>query len=102
MVRETLDRLGAEFAGCVRGRGLIQAIEFADPKLAGAISEVAFRRGLIIETAGRQDEVVKLLPPLTIDEQALRDGLKILEASVREVMEPVGTSAPVGSNGDVS
>ncbi len=101
-VRETLEGLATEFGACVRGRGLIQAMEFADPTLAGAISEAAFRRGLIIETAGRQDEVVKLLPPLTIDDAALGEGLKILEASVREVVEPVGARAPVGSNGEMS
>jgi len=69
----------------VRGRGLIQGLVFPDPEMAGRVSEESFRRGLIIETAGPRGEVLKLLPPLTITEEALREGLDIIEASVTAV-----------------
>lgn len=68
-----------------RGRGLIQGIEFADPALAPAVSRAAFERGLIIETAGADDQVLKLLPPLTISDAELERGLDIIEASLRSV-----------------
>jgi len=69
----------------VRGRGLIQGLVFPDPETADRVSEESFRRGLIIETAGPRGEVLKLLPPLTITEEALREGLDIIEASVAAV-----------------
>ena len=70
----------------VRGRGMIQGLATVDPELAGRISARAFENGLIIETSGSQDQVVKLLPPLTIEEQMLRTGLDKLECSAAEVL----------------
>ncbi|MEZ4240077.1 MAG: diaminobutyrate--2-oxoglutarate transaminase [Myxococcota bacterium] len=68
-----------------RGRGLIQGLVFPDPAAAGRVSHAAFERGLIIETAGPDGEVLKLLPPLTIDRQTLDAGLDIIEASIAAV-----------------
>ena len=42
--------------------------------------------GLVIELAGRGDGVLKLLPPLTIEENLLADGLSIIEKSVKSVL----------------
>lgn len=61
---QILRKQGAE--ATVRGRGLIQGVEFADAGLASRISKACFERGLIIETAGIDDQVLKLLPSLTI------------------------------------
>jgi diaminobutyrate-2-oxoglutarate transaminase len=71
----------------LRGRGLIQGIEFADADVAAECSAEAFKRGLIIETAGVDDQVLKLLPPLMISDEDLEAGLKMLEESVRAVAE---------------
>jgi diaminobutyrate-2-oxoglutarate transaminase len=67
----------------VRGRGMMMGLA-ADgvPDLAGKVAVEAFKKGLVIETSGAQDRVLKLLPPLTIDEARLRAGLDILEESV--------------------
>jgi diaminobutyrate-2-oxoglutarate transaminase len=65
-----------------RGRGLMQGIAFSDPELAGRISPMAFQNGLIVETSGGRDEVIKLLPPLTIELEKLLAGLDILEQAV--------------------
>ncbi len=67
----------------VRGRGLIQGLACGVPGKAEEICRAAFDRGLIVETSGADSQVVKLLPPLTIDGSALRRGLDILEDSVR-------------------
>ncbi len=67
----------------VRGRGMVQAIDVSTGDLAGRITRDAFRRHLVIETSGDQGQVVKCLPPLTITEDELREGLDRLEASVR-------------------
>lgn len=68
--------------GEVRGRGMINGIKCNIPGLAERISQEAFRRGLIIETSGPENEVVKLLPPLTISDTALYEGLTILAEGV--------------------
>jgi diaminobutyrate-2-oxoglutarate transaminase len=71
----------------VRGRGLIQAIVFAEPGLAEEISQAAFERGLIIETCGPRDEALKLLPPLTITREELDRGIAILRESLDAVQK---------------
>jgi len=81
VVVDALERIAAAHGGEVRGRGLIQGVEFADEEFAGRISEEAFSRGLIVETAGPSDEVLKLLPPLTIPDAGLEKGLAILAES---------------------
>jgi diaminobutyrate-2-oxoglutarate transaminase len=70
----------------VKGRGLMQGIAFCNPAIATAVSREAYRRGLIIETSGPHDEVVKCLCPLTIEDADLERGLDILDASVRAVL----------------
>jgi len=69
-----------------RGLGLIQGIVFEDPRLAGLASKEAFDNGVVMETAGAQDEVLKLLCPLTIDDAALTKGLDIVAAAVDAVV----------------
>jgi diaminobutyrate-2-oxoglutarate transaminase len=72
----------------VRGRGMMQGLAAEGaPELAASIASKAFERGLVIETSGSQDQVVKLLPPLTIDEGRLRAGLDILEESVAAALD---------------
>ncbi|NHC61210.1 diaminobutyrate--2-oxoglutarate transaminase [Paenalcaligenes suwonensis] len=66
----------------VRGRGLIQGLVCSPNGLAERITQGCFERGLVIETAGAQDEVVKVLPALTIEHEVLQQGLAILETSV--------------------
>jgi diaminobutyrate-2-oxoglutarate transaminase len=70
----------------VRGRGLIQGLDLAPEGLADRISRHAFERGLIVETAGPNDHVLKILPPLTIDDEALNAGLDIIEQSLRQAL----------------
>jgi diaminobutyrate-2-oxoglutarate transaminase len=81
-VASTLDRFAATYGGEVRGRGMIQGIAFEDATLAQRVSRAAFERGLVIETSGPRDEVLKCLAPLTISERELSLGLEILEDAV--------------------
>jgi diaminobutyrate-2-oxoglutarate transaminase len=78
----------------VRGRGLIWGIEFADSRLAGAVCRRAFELGLLVETSGADDQVVKLLPPLTITHGELDEGLSVLSQAVREVAGREAAGAP--------
>jgi diaminobutyrate-2-oxoglutarate transaminase len=89
LVRERLKKIMADYAdfGDIRGIGLIQGIAWKPAALAKQIAKQAFKRGLILETAGPQSEVLKLLPPLTIESYLLHEGLNILEASVAATLE---------------
>lgn len=69
-----------------RGRGLMQGIAINESGLASKVCAHAFEKGLILETSGPSDEVVKFLPPLIIDEAGLKKGLKIVEESIEEVI----------------
>jgi len=73
-----------EIQGEIRGRGFMQGIACGVSGLAEKICALAFEKGLIIETSGPESEVVKLMPPLIIDEAGLTEGLRILEASIIE------------------
>lgn len=72
-----------------RGRGLFQGLNCVRGELAGKIARLAFRKGLIIETSGADDQVVKCLCSLTISDENLKKGLDIIEDSVREVLRGV-------------
>ena len=77
----------------LRGRGMIQGLAAKDAALPDRVSARAFKEGLIIETSGAESQVLKLLPPLTIDELTLRKGLDLLERAVaHELGVPVATA----------
>lgn len=81
-LREGLEQLAASHPDLdldVRGRGLIFGVESrVDRTWAGRMSRAAFERGLIIECAGADDQVLKFLPPLVISAADLATGLRIL------------------------
>ncbi|HKI59884.1 MAG TPA: diaminobutyrate--2-oxoglutarate transaminase, partial [Mariprofundaceae bacterium] len=71
----------------LRSVGMVLGIEFGDSDFASSISEEAFARGLIIETAGANGQVLKFLPALTIDEALIEEGLKIIDEAITAVLE---------------
>jgi diaminobutyrate-2-oxoglutarate transaminase len=71
-----------------RGRGLVHGLACGLDGLGAAMIHEAFQRGLIIETAGAAGNVVKVMPPLTIDDGDLRAGLDVLEHAVAAVAPP--------------
>jgi diaminobutyrate-2-oxoglutarate transaminase len=75
-----------------RGRGLFQGIAGA-PGLADQITTKAFELGVLVETSGPEDEVVKLLPPLTIDDETLEEGLGLLAKATAEVVADLDRQA---------
>ena len=83
-----------EAQATVRGRGLLYGLACEVPGLAEAITGVAFGKGLVIETSGSESQVVKCLPPLTIDLEWLEKGLEILAQSVPEALEQMGRLVP--------
>lgn len=68
-----------------RGRGMFQGINCINGEIAGKITHNAFKNGLIIETSGADDQVVKFLCPLIISDENLKRGIDIVEQAVKEV-----------------
>jgi diaminobutyrate-2-oxoglutarate transaminase len=77
----------AELEGSVRGIGMVWGLELPQPGVAGDASKEAFERGLILETAGANDDVLKFLPPLVIEEDLLREGFEIVDQALGAVLE---------------
>jgi len=93
LVRGGLEAISEEHRGVfadLRGTGLIQGMSTVVPEAASAITAAAFERGLVIETAGPADEVVKLLPPLVVTDAQIEEALDILADSTQEVAERMG------------
>ncbi len=74
----------------VRGRGAMLAIELVVPgglePDAGLASRVAKRcaaQGVLVLTCGTYGNVIRLLPPLVIDDELLLEGLEVLAESLR-------------------
>ncbi|PLY07600.1 MAG: diaminobutyrate--2-oxoglutarate transaminase [Arcobacter sp.] len=75
-----------EYTIVVRGRGLAYGFEVKNDKsIAGQISEYAFKENLICETCGSDGQVVKFLPPLTISEDLLVEGLDRFETAIEKL-----------------
>jgi len=86
----------AEHVVELRGRGMMQGIVVTSGELAGRITAEAFKRGLVIETSGAHDEVVKCLASLTITEDELKRGLDILDQAFAAAIGEM-TSASVAA-----
>jgi diaminobutyrate-2-oxoglutarate transaminase len=95
LVQRRLDEIlhQSSVSAKVRGRGLIWGVEFENPQLAAKISAACFERGLIVETAGIDDQVLKLLPSLTIEDADLLLGLEIIEQSIADVSAELTTAS---------
>jgi len=81
---ERLREIAAHVPGAtLKGRGMMQGIDVGSGDMAAAICATCFEHGLIIETSGAHDEVVKVLAPLTIPQDQFAAGLDILETAVK-------------------
>jgi diaminobutyrate-2-oxoglutarate transaminase len=88
-VEEAFTRIAADTRGAeltVKGRGLARGLQFEQAELAGQVCAAAFERGLLMETSGPSSEVMKVLPPLTVTDAELDEGLAIVAESVRAVV----------------
>lgn len=74
----------------VRGVGMIQGLSWRDPSLTTPITRAAFAHGLIVESCGPNKEVLKLLPPLVIEDEELEEGLSILSHAIGTTLDADG------------
>ncbi|WP_049723472.1 aspartate aminotransferase family protein [Gilvimarinus polysaccharolyticus] len=71
----------------VRGTGMIYGIDVGDGERAKAIVSACFADGLLVSACGSGGRVIKLIPPLTIPDADLLQGLKTVVAHTQKVME---------------
>lgn len=83
----------ADHGADTKGRGLARGLTFDDPTVATRVAARAFERGMLLETAGAQDEVVKLMPPVTITPDEIDQALDLLDACVADVVGARSTAA---------
>jgi diaminobutyrate-2-oxoglutarate transaminase len=87
---DRLDKIAAKYPelnAAVRGRGMIFGLEILERGLVDDISSACFENGLVIETAGADNQVLKFLPPLVIDEEMLIKGLDIVDETIGQILE---------------
>ena len=72
--------------GDVRGRGAMIAVEIvrpgttdADPETTARVAAEAHRNGVVVLTCGTFGNVLRFLPPLSIPDALLDEGLRVLE-----------------------
>ncbi|WP_104101659.1 aminotransferase class III-fold pyridoxal phosphate-dependent enzyme [Arthrobacter sp. 08Y14] len=101
--RELLEPLVEEIGVVAqfRGRGAMLALEFADPDtlqprpdLAAAVSAACHAQGVLTLTCGTYGNVIRLLPPLVIGDELLRDGLDVLRTAI---LQAASSAAPAAS-----
>jgi diaminobutyrate-2-oxoglutarate transaminase len=88
-----LERMAEKHRLSTRGRGMMRGLNVGTGAIAERITSTAFDRGLVIETSGAHDEIVKVLAPLTIEDDVFAAGLDILESCVDVAFAPVAAAA---------
>jgi len=79
--------------GEVRGLGLMIGVELVlpdgapDPRLTARLRSICADSGLLALSAGTHENVLRLLPPLTISDEELEEGWEILRAAFEEVAQ---------------
>lgn len=93
-IYERLETLKERYSilGDVRGIGMMIGVEIKDPTgkkresaLAKQLKKIAIENGLIIELGGRDDKVIRLLPPLNVPRDVVIQALEILEIAINKV-----------------
>ena len=91
---ERIQKKYSQRLGCCWGKGLVAGIQVIKPgtrepdaAVATAVNVACFQKGLLMfAPVGIGGECLKIAPPLTISEAALRESLAVFEQSVDEVM----------------
>ena len=99
-LRLGLERLGEKYPliGDVRGKGLMQGIEFVldrktkepAPQAVGQLFEESKARGLLIGKGGLYGNVIRIAPPLTASAEQIDEAIEILDHALAAVHETMG------------
>jgi 4-aminobutyrate aminotransferase len=69
----------------VRGVGLMIGVELVNGDVASRVQRECFRNGLLVLTCGTRDQVVRLVPPLTVSDDEVAHGLGTFLAALEKV-----------------
>ena len=69
----------------VRGRGMMQGLDMVHTQICSLVRQNCFENGVILEASGPRDQILKLLPALTITDEELARGLSIIHDSIDTV-----------------
>jgi len=87
-IAQRLDAITAKYGEgnfTSRGRGMFMGINCVNGDIAGKITHNCFQNGLMIETSGAGDQIIKFLCPLITSDENLKKGIDIVEQAVRDV-----------------
>lgn len=85
-MREMLSDLDARSDVQIRGKGMIIGIDVGDGDAAKKIVAECFENGLLLGACGTGGRVIKLIPPLTIEDENLTQGLNVVIAATKNAL----------------
>ena len=94
VMKDKLHRMQADDdrIGDVRGRGAMIAVELVksgtaepDPELTKALCSRAHSQGVLVLSCGTYGNILRFLPPLTISDELLLEGLDVLAGILAEI-----------------
>lgn len=100
IIREVLGPVAeaSPVVGELRGRGAMMALEFVQPgtrtpnaDAVKAVMAACIQAGVVILSCGTWGNNIRLLPPVTIPEALLRDGLGVLASAINDLTTADGT-----------
>ncbi|MCF6356452.1 MAG: aspartate aminotransferase family protein [Draconibacterium sp.] len=91
---EKIQKKHPEVLGCLNGKGLVAGIQVVkkgtkepDSEMAQKINERCFQKGLLMfAPVGIAGECIKIAPPLMITEDAIKEGIQVLEEACDEIL----------------
>ncbi|EAR10001.1 aspartate aminotransferase family protein [Reinekea blandensis] len=86
-MREMLSDLDARSDVQIRGKGMILGIDVGDGDVAKKIVATCFENGVLLGACGTGGRVIKLIPPLTIDDDDLNKGMSIVIKATQDALE---------------
>ncbi|CAA0125059.1 Diaminobutyrate--2-oxoglutarate transaminase [Halioglobus japonicus] len=84
---EAIARQYADKGFSVRGKGMMQGLDIGSGDLGKAIANDCFENGMLFGPCGVGGSVLKLIPPLTIPDDDLNQGLAIFADAVTRQVE---------------
>jgi diaminobutyrate-2-oxoglutarate transaminase len=66
----------------LKGRGLMRGIELRNEEETMHVQKMLFKNGILMDVCGFRDNVIKIMPPITIAQDDLQKGLDIIHQSL--------------------
>jgi diaminobutyrate-2-oxoglutarate transaminase len=93
-IEAALNLLQSQTGWRQRGKGMMRGLQCPSAEAAAMVRGRCLQSGLILEMCGPRDEVLKLMPPLTIEADLLDDALSRISAAVLSVSNVIRQPKP--------